>query len=112
MIEWSRVNQLKEEVGIADFEEIVAIFIEEVDQVVERLRSAPEPARLAADMHFLRGSALNMGFKALGAECSLRECQVLTNGSAEIDLGPVIRIYEESRAVFLRTLAGPAPLPH
>ena len=35
MIDWSRVNELRDEVGAEDFEEVVELFLEEVEEVIE-----------------------------------------------------------------------------
>ena len=40
MIDWTRVQQLKDEIGASDFEEIVVLFLEEVEEVVERLKTS------------------------------------------------------------------------
>ncbi len=66
MIRWERVNELRDEVGADDFKEVVDLFLEEVEEVIERLRDSPDPTRFEEDFHFLKGSALNLGFGALG----------------------------------------------
>ncbi len=41
MIDWLQIKALPDDVGAEDFEEVVEIFIEEVAEIVERLRSNP-----------------------------------------------------------------------
>lgn len=38
MINWDRVAELREEVGVDDFAEIIELFLEEVDAIIELLR--------------------------------------------------------------------------
>ena len=61
MICWERVNELREEMGADDFQEVVGLFLEEVEEVLVRLQSNPDPAAYEQDMHFLKGSAMNLG---------------------------------------------------
>ncbi len=101
MIFWDRIAELRTELGEDDFAEIVTLFLEEVDEVIDRLRRHPDPERYAEDLHFLKGSALNLGFGAFGAECRNREAMLSQGKPAAVDLAPVIRIYEESRTALL-----------
>lgn len=101
MIDWDRVATLRAEVGAESFSEVVALFLEEVDEVVQRFRTAPDPARLEADLHFLKGGALNLGFRRLGALCQIGERRAAEGRAAEVDLAEVVALYAESRRVFL-----------
>ncbi len=69
MIDWSRVTTLREEVGAEDFDEVVELFLEEVDDVVARLESGPAHDTLSEDLHFLKGSAMSLGFRQFSALC-------------------------------------------
>jgi histidine phosphotransfer protein HptB len=101
MICWERVNELRDEVGAEDFLEVVEIFLEEVEEVIVRLRNAPNPADLEADLHFLKGSALNLGFQTLGNLCGDGEKDARNNDTGNVDLATVIDIYERSKREFL-----------
>lgn len=105
MINWPRVSQLKDEVGAEDFGEVVQLFLEEVDEVIDRLRNDPDPARLAGDLHFLKGSALSLGFRSFSALCQDGERLAASGQSADVDLSAIIRNFEESRALFQSELA-------
>jgi hypothetical protein len=59
MIDWARVNELKNDLGAGDFGEIIDLFLEEVEEVIDRLRRFPDPGSLEQELHFLKGSALN-----------------------------------------------------
>ena len=41
MIDWTRIKQLRDEIGEEDFPEVVEIFIEEVSGMIDSLRTAP-----------------------------------------------------------------------
>ncbi len=101
MIDWDRVAQLREEVGPDDFGEVVELFLEEVDEATRRLRERPDPGRYEDDLHFLKGSALNLGFASFGALCQAGERQAKEGRALEVDLKPILDCYEASRQEFL-----------
>ncbi|MEL6099701.1 MAG: Hpt domain-containing protein [Pseudomonadota bacterium] len=101
MIDWQRVAALKEEVGAEDFDEVVELFLEEVDEVIDRLRECTDRDQLEADMHFLKGSAMNLGFECFSDLCQMGE-QMSANGqAADVDVAAVLNCYDKSRAAFL-----------
>jgi HPt (histidine-containing phosphotransfer) domain-containing protein len=73
MIDWDRVASLRGEIGAADFTEVVEMFLAESDAVVARLLAGKPDPTLESDLHFLKGSALNLGFRHLAALCSAGE---------------------------------------
>ena len=103
MIDWARLDELQQEVGADAFDEIVAVFLDEVDEVIDRLATSPAPANLHADLHFLKGSGLNLGFAEFAEQCRQGEDRA-TEGTA-IDLGPILTSYRASRAALLARLA-------
>lgn len=105
MIDWNRVNELREAVGTDDFHEVVDLFIEEVDETIGRLIESPDPSLYESDLHFLKGSALNLGFRDFAALCADFERKLATGGSDQIDIGRVIATYQGSRSEFLTSLA-------
>lgn len=101
MIDWDRVNELREEVGAEDFMEVADLFLEEVDEVIARLSTAPNPAQYEEEMHFLKGSALNLGFDAMGQICQHGEKAAAEGHSELIDLSKLFSVYAASKAEFL-----------
>ncbi|MEO0937463.1 MAG: Hpt domain-containing protein [Pseudomonadota bacterium] len=101
MIDWRRVKALRDEVGAEDFEEVVELFMEEVDEVVDRLRAGTSPASLEEDMHFLKGSAVSLGFSDFATLCEAAEVAARAGNAASIDLNAVLSAYTASRTVFL-----------
>jgi len=109
MIDWERAKQLQSEIGPDDFAEVVAMFLEEADEVIARLTTRRGAQALESDLHFLKGSALNLGFEQLAALCQEGERRAAA-GSTDIDLDAVRGSYSVSRQVFeaefARTFAG------
>lgn len=100
MISWDRVNELKEEVGKDDFAEIAEIFLEEVEEVIGRLKANPTEESLEEEFHSLKGSALNLGFSALSKLCHDGEQKAASGDFAAISLTPVFETYAQSRTEF------------
>jgi len=100
MIDWTRVNELKEEIGPDDFTEVVEVFLAEMDDVMSRLKTAPDPAQYEADLHFVKSSALNIGFDELSKLCQIGERQAATGAAANVDLAPIFASYDASKHAF------------
>ncbi len=103
MIDWSKAMELREEIGADDFEEVVEIFLEEVEGVLDKLRTG-DKSQLEQDLHFLKGSALNLGFRQFSTLCQEGESASSRGDSASVDLGIILKLYDESKAVFLQEL--------
>jgi HPt (histidine-containing phosphotransfer) domain-containing protein len=102
MIDWGRVETLFEEIGEEDFFEVVQIFLEESDSVIARLETAPDPDLYEEDLHFLKGSALNLGFSDLAALCQVGERQAAAGSADCIDIGPILQCYGASVTAFAK----------
>lgn len=103
MIDWQRLENLKQEIGAEDFGEVVALFLEEADEVVARLLAAKTAKVMESDLHFLKGSALNLGFTDLAQICQLGERKAAV-GDTDVPLREVQEVYAASRAMFLGKL--------
>lgn len=105
MIDWNRVNELRDEVGIEDFGEVVEIFLEEVDEVIARLRSNELASSLEEELHFLKGCCLNLGFAKFSSLCSDGE-KAASSGHAEtVNVFEIVTAYDLSRTNFVDQLA-------
>jgi HPt (histidine-containing phosphotransfer) domain-containing protein len=105
VIDWDRIQELQDEVGLEDFEEIVTLFLEEVDAATAQLSAEVAPAKLADDLHFVKGCALNLGFAALGELCARGE-QAAREGHAQgVCVAEVVQVYQSSRAALLEQRA-------
>ncbi len=100
MIDWTRVEELRNEIGPEDFAEVAELFLMEVEDTLSRLGTAKNDApQMQELMHFLKGSALNLGFSQLADICSTEEVSA-ANGNLQIDIPHVIQLYTQSRHLF------------
>ena len=97
MIDWSRIEELRHEIGMDDLAEVLQMFLDEVDEKFAELRNGSSKSPLSDDMHFLKSSALNIGFSDLADICSLAETSALADESA-VDLRQVETCYAHSRS--------------
>ena len=106
MIDWDRIEELRAEIGDEDFHEVVEIFLEEVEEGLHRLTTADSAGSLASEFHFLKGSALNLGFQSFSTLCQAGETSASEGHQNEIDLGTVLCCYHDSKKVFQNGLKG------
>lgn len=104
MIDWNRIAVLKEEVGAEDFDEVVELFLDEVEEVIQRLRDAPDLAALESDLHFLKGSALSLGFRAFSALCQDGESRSAAGSAGTVDVPAILECYDRSKQSFIAEL--------
>ncbi len=104
MIDWVRVADLKAEIGEDDFLEVVAMFLEETDEVVAGFNGPPDVAGVEGRLHFLKGSALNLGLSELAALCQSGEKRASAGAAADVDLSLVAASYRAAKAEFLASL--------
>lgn len=105
MIDWTHIKSLWEDIGAEDFEDVVEIFIDEVAQIIERLRVAPQLEMLGEDLHAVKGSALNLGFTTFADLCQAGETLAAQGRAGEVELAPIFDSFEISKASFLSGLA-------
>lgn len=101
MIDWDRVRELRNEIGAEDFAEVIELFLEETDEVAKSICSGIDPQDFESALHFLKGSALNLGFKDLATLCQIGEKAASSGNCESIDLGQVLTVYEKSKAIFV-----------
>ncbi|MEO1188237.1 MAG: Hpt domain-containing protein [Pseudomonadota bacterium] len=104
MIDWKRVGQLRDEIGPEDFAEVVEIFLEEVEEEIGALSSNPAPDTLEARLHFLKGSALNLGFESFSTLCKDGETAAAKGHAKQIDLTQIVTSYSQSKTEFISAL--------
>lgn len=105
MIDWERVKTLCDEVGAEDFDEVVELFLDEVEDVIARLGSAPNLATLEDDLHFLKGSALSLGFVSFSTLCQTGETLSAQGKAAEVNLQEILDNYAASKQHFQAEMA-------
>lgn len=104
MIDWDRVAALREEVGPEDFDEVVELFLQEVDEEIETLKASAPHDGLAEKLHFLKGSALSLGFRDFSSLCQTGESALTHDPSSGVDVEGLQSSYQTSRSVFLADL--------
>ena len=105
MIDWKHVTALRNEIGVDDFEEVVPLFVEEVESVTRKLTEDSTDEILEERLHFLKGSSLSLGFVTLSAWCKQGETAVASGERASVDLPAILVCYDESKQVFLDGLS-------
>lgn len=103
MIDWARVIELRDEIGAEDFEEVVELFLSEVEERLETLSNDKGVKELSEDFHFLKGSALNLGFDHVARLCHESEKQADAGGIVD-DVAAVKNAYDASKAEFFAKL--------
>lgn len=105
MIDWTRIDELEAEIGAEGFAEVVELFLDEVEGIIMRLKTAPDPAQYESDLHFLKGGAWNLGFADFGGLCQHGERRASMGKTAEIDIPRVVDSYFASKEAFMTGLA-------
>jgi HPt (histidine-containing phosphotransfer) domain-containing protein len=101
MIDWGQVKSLRNDVGHGEFDEILELFLEEVEEIVAKLRKNPNIAELENDMHSLKGSALNLGFTTFSQMCLHGEKLSAAGKAEEVDLTQIVACFDSSKSTFL-----------
>ena len=101
MIDWARVFELRDEVGAEDFDEVVELFLEEVDEAIAALRDLTDLSELEPQCHFLKGSVLNIGFRDFANLCQAGEAAAAAGQGADLDIAAIVQSYAEAREVFI-----------
>ena len=106
MIDWAKVAELRDEIGADNFAEVSEIFLEEVEGEITALRAGCAPDTLEARLHFLKGSALNLGFSEFAALCQQGESAAASGRAGQVDVPAVIAVFDASKEKFTIGLPG------
>lgn len=104
MIDWNRVYELRREIGADDFGEVVELFLDEVEEGIATLREGAPLDTLESHLHFLKGSALNLGFVRFAEMCQAGESAASQGVADQVNVTDVLDSYEASKAAFLNGL--------
>lgn len=104
MIDWTRLNDLRAEIGEEDLAEVVSLFLEEADEVVASIAALETDEELEAQLHFLKGSALNLGLSDLAGLCQEGERAAAQGHGATVDRNRICTTYAASKSAFLGAL--------
>lgn len=100
MIDWNRISELRDEVGEEDFDEVIDLFMSEVEDCLDQLTKDAGTQKMEEDMHFLKGSALNLGFRAFADLCQSGESASAQGDLSGIDIAHVRTLFTASKAEF------------
>ena len=100
MIDWKRVADLRDEIGEEDFDEVVPLFLDEVSGIIETLRVGPRMDQLEEDLHFLKGSALNLGFQAFSDLCGAGEKAAAAGQAETVNVTEILDCFDASKTTF------------
>ncbi|HEY9040295.1 MAG TPA: Hpt domain-containing protein [Roseovarius sp.] len=104
MIDWVRIRELQNEIGLEDFDEVIELFLDEVETEIAMLRAGRDQAQMESRLHMLKGSALNMGFQTFAEHCQTGETAAAANRHFEIDVPATLAIYDLSKTELLAGL--------
>lgn len=99
MIDWQTANELKQAIGAEIFDEVVTVFFKESESTLNRLMAATTADAMKSELHFMKGSALNLGFSDLAQLCQGLETRA-EGGDADLPLAQVQTVYHASREEF------------
>jgi histidine phosphotransfer protein HptB len=105
MIDWKRVDELREEIGADGFVEVADMFLDEAEGAVRALIAGLPLAEIEGQLHFLKGSALNLGLTDLAAVCHDGERKAAAGQGHLVDMAKVADIYHASRQSLLGGLS-------
>ncbi|MGS4945245.1 Hpt domain-containing protein [Meridianimarinicoccus sp. RP-17] len=97
-MDWNRLDELRTEVGADALGEVLALFLEETDDMAMRLAGGGDPATLGDDLHFMKGAALNLGFDVLADACRAAETALRADGPAAVDVAAILDSYAAAKA--------------
>jgi HPt (histidine-containing phosphotransfer) domain-containing protein len=101
VIDWEQVATLQTAVGRDDFSTIMRVFFKEVEEANAQLTMGVTTDQFRDILHFVKGSALSVGFVELSEQCAQAERNFA--GSHQItSIGKeIITSYEKSKEHFL-----------
>lgn len=103
MIDWKRVKELRDEIGADGFAEVADMFLDEAEEAVSALLAGLPDDKVEGQLHFLKGSALNLGLIDLAAICHEGERRAAA-GQGGVDAAKVAAVYRASRTQLLGRL--------
>lgn len=108
MIDWDRLNTLRDDIGEEDFADVACLFVTEIREKLAAMGADPASAT-ADDFHFLRGSAVNLGLADFAAACTAAEAACRAGAAPDIPaIGRVFSASLSAIAPGLPAIAGAA----
>lgn len=98
MIDWQHIKELEADLGADAFPDLVVVFLDEISEAVQAIEPPATPSE--AQMHFLKGTALTLGFTDLGNRASDAETTLRNDPNAKLDLDELQSAYQSELAEF------------
>ncbi len=99
MIDWSRIDEIEQELGADEVPELVAVFLDEVGDAMGPLAQNIQPSEAA--LHFLKGCALTLGFDDLAKLASDGEARKKASGDCCVDTVEICAAYQNEKSELL-----------
>lgn len=96
MVNWDRITELQEEVGEDDLAEVLVLFCEEVEEALGALATT-DAAKLKGHLHFLKGSAMNIGLDQVSTLCREAEQSLTSDPNAIVSVDTIRSAYQSAR---------------
>ncbi|MGR3502128.1 Hpt domain-containing protein [Pseudaestuariivita sp.] len=104
MIDWDQVAELREAVGADEFDDLIEVFLDEVETVLNEITASPDDAQLESRLHFVKGSALNLGFTQFAALCQTGESTARAGTPGDVDLAQIMDAYAAEKDELMREM--------
>ena len=98
MINTNRIDELREEVGPDDLNEVIELFCEEMEETLSTLDQTALQD-LPAQLHFLKGSALNLGLDRVSDLCRAEELRLKSDPTVAPDISAIRQAYSDARQI-------------
>ncbi|WP_286758633.1 MULTISPECIES: Hpt domain-containing protein [Sulfitobacter] len=101
VIDWEQVATLQTAVGRDDFSTIMCVFFKEVEEANAQLTMGVTTDQFRDILHFVKGSALSVGFVELSEQCAQAEGNFAGSHQITSIWKEILTSYEESKEHFL-----------
>lgn len=100
LVDLARLEELVADIGEEALPEIMDMFVAEVEDSLAALRREERQAagEIASEAHFIRGSALNLGFMALAEACGKVEKLAAAAPGTPVATARIAALFDRSRA--------------
>lgn len=100
MIDWTRVQQMHQDLGQVEFSNLTELMLDELRPIVEKLRAQPSHPVWESDLHQLKRSAMTLGFRDLAEKCRAVERAMMSKPQGDPEWSPVLDCFDRSVALF------------
>ncbi|MEO0391503.1 MAG: Hpt domain-containing protein, partial [Pseudomonadota bacterium] len=100
MIDWNRVRLLREDVGADEFDDVFALFCEEVRGALDDLGQLSQAHDIEGKLHFIKGATLLLGFTDLSDVCADGEAKAAQGDVDTLDVTVLRTLFAASCAAF------------